>query len=434
MDITISGWWYFALFVVFLAWARYRTKRLKKVKIPFQANSLVLSSFNLPNIHPVINDTQCIGCGSCARACPEQNVIAIIHDKARLINASQCLGHGACVNACPMGAIHLAFDRSTRGNQLPQLNPQFESEIPGLFIVGELAGMGLIRNAMEQAKQAINNIRMRNYERLEHHYDVLIIGAGPAGLAASICADHFSLSYITLEQAPPGEAVAHFPRQHLSSAHSVSLPKIGKIQFGDLSKSTLVNLWRKLERETKVRIRYRETVEKIIPQNKGFVIKTNLSSYRCMNVLLAAGRGGSPRKLNIPGEHLTKVVYQLDKPRQYANQHVAVVGATNEAVETALKIAQLNISNVSLIYSAETLSKVSKFLITQLIQAEQIARIKIFPNSQVTEIKSQYICLLQKQQFFQLKNQIVIVCLGRTSSSKLLHDLKLCDIDKPNVA
>ncbi len=137
------------------------------------------------SLHPVINPIRCIGSSTCVKACPE-GALGIVKGKAVLTNASACIGHGACRTACPVEAITLVFGTEKRGVDIPEVSPEFETNVPGIFIAGELGGMGLIRKATEQGRQAIETIRKR--KRGNADYDVVIVGCGPAGLSAGLAA------------------------------------------------------------------------------------------------------------------------------------------------------------------------------------------------------------------------------------------------------
>ena len=134
-----------------------------------------------PTLHPDIDPTLCIGCGSCVAACPEQDahaVLGMIGKKAWLVGPTDCIGHGACKTACPANAITLVFGTSERGVDIPVVKPNFETDVPGIFIAGELGGMGLIRNAIEQGRQAMQSVSKLLRTGHNNEYDLVIIGAG----------------------------------------------------------------------------------------------------------------------------------------------------------------------------------------------------------------------------------------------------------------
>ena len=147
-----------AVIVLIVTLRRARKHRLNAA-IHFESVEAGLSA--PPSLHPVIDHLSCIGCESCVHACPEypaHTVLGVIRGKAHLVRPSDCIGHGACKTACPVDAIRLVFGTAERGVDIPQVTPTFETNVPGIFVAGELGGMGLIRNAVEQGQQAIENI------------------------------------------------------------------------------------------------------------------------------------------------------------------------------------------------------------------------------------------------------------------------------------
>jgi ferredoxin len=302
-----------------LVWAWYARKRRRAEAASRSVrDAAVESGLAEPvTLHPAIDLTRCVGCGACVKACPEQpehHVLGLIEGKAHLVSPSDCIGHGACRTACPVGAITLVFGSEKRGVDIPVLTPEFETNVPGIFIAGELGGMGLIRNALSQGRQAVEAIAKRRRSRSAGELDLVIVGAGPAGFSASLTAMSLGLKYATLEQESLGGCVFQYPRGKLVMTEPAMLPIVGKVRFTQTSKEALLGFWQEIERKTGVVISYRERVEAIASQAGGFLVRTSRAEYRATSVLLAIGRRGTPRKLGVPGEELPKVVYRLIDP------------------------------------------------------------------------------------------------------------------------
>ena len=231
----------------------------------------------------------------------------MIKGKAVLINPTVCIGHGACAAACPHNAITLVFGTERRGMDIPQVDPHFETNVPGIFIAGELGGMGLIRKAASQGSQAMDSIA--KLKGSDNPYDVVIIGSGPAGLTGTLGAIEHKLRYATIEQETTlGGAIFHYPRNKITMTAPVKLPIVGQMRFREVSKARLLEFWEDIIRRTGMKLNFNERMESITMTGKGFIVKTTKGSYETRTVLLAIGRRGTPRKLGIPGEELPKVV------------------------------------------------------------------------------------------------------------------------------
>jgi len=347
----------FAIYLVpiLLVWLLYFRKKLASAA----SNALILddnqqAGLTEPvSLHPVINPNRCIGCASCVFACPEQgheSVLGMIHNKAVLINPTHCIGHGACKKACPVDAISLVFGTEKRGVDIPNLNPNFETNVAGIFIAGELGGMGLIRNAVVQGREAMDYIKQKIRKQTTEVLDSVVVGAGPAGLAASLSAKQHGMHIVTLEQDSLGGAVFKYPRQKIVMTEPVDLPIIGKIKLTETTKEALLELWEGIVEKTNLKISFKERVEQITPASHGFTVKTNKARYETQTVLLSTGRRGTPRRLNIPGEDQSKVTYHLTDPEQYRDQNVVVVGGGDSALEAATSIAEIPGTSVVLSY------------------------------------------------------------------------------------
>jgi thioredoxin reductase (NADPH) len=377
------------------------------------------------SLHPVIDPRKCMGCGSCVSACPESNVLGLIQGKAHLIHPTHCIGHGACKVACPMDAITLVFGSEKRGVDIPQVQPNFETNMPGIFIAGELGGMGLIRNAVEQGRQALENIRkVRGVGKARGDWlDLVIVGAGPAGFAASLGALEHKLKYVTLEQDSLGGTVAHFPRGKLVMTAPVQLPLVGKVKFTETTKEELLEFWQGVEKATGLSINYQERVEKIVADGEGYRIETARNHYKARTVLLAIGRRGTPRKLGVPGEDLAKVCYRLIDPEQYRGQHVLVVGGGDSALEAATSIAEQAGTRVSLSYRSEAFSRAKEKNRNKVEQAVSEGRLSVLFKSNVTEILERGVKLDHDGQPLELRNDAVIVSAGGILPTPFLKNI-----------
>ncbi|MCW8803510.1 MAG: NAD(P)-binding domain-containing protein, partial [Ignavibacteriaceae bacterium] len=266
------------------------------------------------SLHPVVNPDICIGSAACIAVCPEHDILGLEDGKATTINASRCVGHGACFHACPVHAITLCIGTEKRGVELPHISQEFETTIPGIYIAGELGGMGLIRNAVEQGKQAMSYLALKLKNKGNTKYDVVIVGAGPAGISASLEAARRKLKFVTLEQETLGGTVSNFPRSKIVMTSPMDLPLYGKLKLTETSKSELLEMWTDVLTKNNISINEQEKVEKIEKQNDIFLVQTNKNHYTTKSILLAIGRRGSPRKLGVPGEEKDKVYYRLLEP------------------------------------------------------------------------------------------------------------------------
>jgi thioredoxin reductase (NADPH) len=386
----------------------------------------ILSGLTEPaSLHPVIDNSRCLGCGACVAACPEQphhTVLGLIDGKAVLVGPSDCIGHGACKTVCPFDAITLVFGTERRGVDIPVLKPNFESNVPGIYVAGELGGMGLIRNALVQGQQALEAIAKTALKRPDV-LDVLIIGAGPAGLAASLTAKQLGLNYLTVEQESLGGAVFQYPRGKLVMTSPVELPLIGKVQFRNTTKEELLKFWTDACNGNGLKIRYRERVESLESAHGAFIVKTTAHQYTAANVLLAIGRRGTPRKLGVPGEELPKVVYRLIDPEQYRGQQVLVVGGGDSALEAAASVAELGDTRVTLSYRGEAFQRAKTRNRSRVEQAKSNGQLEVLLGSQIRNIQPDEVLLQQSGRDISVRNHAVIVNAGGILPNDFLRSI-----------
>lgn len=367
------------------------------------------------SLHPHIDPVSCIGCGACVTACPEGDILGLIGGKSELIKPTHCIGHGACAAACPMGAITLVLGTEKRGLEIPVLKPTFETSMPGIYIAGELGGMGLIRNAVEQGKQAIGFIQQSLTPRAGHGeniHDVIIIGAGPAGFSSTLAAHEKKLSYLTIEQEILGGTVAHYPRGKIVMTSPANLPIVGKTPFTTISKEDLIKFWKKIEGQYQLNISYGEKVENITRKESYFEVITTNGVYNTRAVLLTIGRRGTPRKLGVLGEDKTKVVYRLIDPEQYAGKHVLVVGGGDSALEAAASLSEQPATTVTLSYRGEAFGRSKQKNRERIAHAEKEKRLKVLLSSQVKEITDYSVIISVGDECITFTNDIIVVCAG----------------------
>ncbi len=377
------------------------------------------------SLHPVIDASRCLGCGACVRACPEQpnhTVLGLINGKAVLVGPTDCIGHGACKTACPFDAITLVLGTERRGIDIPVLKPNFESNVPGIFVAGELGGMGLIKNALTQGQQAMEAIAKTGRKRAGV-LDVLIVGAGPAGLAAALSAKAKGLSYQAVEQESLGGAVFQYPRGKLVMTAPVELPIIGKVHFRNTTKESLLKFWTDTCRNNDLNIRYKERVEAIESKEGVFHVRTTGGEYQACSVLLAIGRRGTPRKLGVAGEELPKVVYRLIDPEQYRGKKVIVVGGGDSALEAAASIAELGDTQVVLSYRGEAFQRAKQRNRQRVQEACDRGQLQVLLNSQVRDIQPETVVIYQGETAADLVNDAVIISAGGILPNDFLRSI-----------
>ena len=380
-----------------------------------------------PTLHPEIDHKICIGCTNCVAACPEQGshqVLGMIGKKAHLVGPTNCIGHGACKNVCPVNAIKLVFGTSKRGVDIPQVNPDFETNVPGIFIAGELGGMGLIRNAVEQGRQAMQSITNMVKTSHENDLDVFIVGAGPAGFSATLAAFESRLKHVTVEQEDLGGTVAHFPRRKLVMTQPADLPIVGKMRFKEVQKETLIKFWRDVEVKTGITISYQERVDSIVAAPKGgFTVTTNKQVYDVRTVLLSIGRRGTPRKLGVPGEELSKVVYRVIDPAQHRNQHVLVVGGGDSALEAATTIAAEPGTTVTISYRSSAFSRAKPKNRELVEEMEAGGKLRVMLNSNVRSISNDSVEIVTDEIAEKIVNDAIVVSAGGILPSAFLRTI-----------
>jgi thioredoxin reductase (NADPH) len=361
-------------------------------------------------MHPHIDALKCIGCGGCVRVCPEGDVLGVIDGKATLVHGAKCVGHGLCADACPVGAITLLMATPGRSAELPILSDCLETTVTGMFIVGELGGLGLIKNAVTQGRMAVEEIARR--AKPGEQVEVAIVGAGPAGLAAALTAKQQGMAYRVLEQGEIGGTILQYPRSKIIMTAPVELPIWGKLKLTETSKESLLGVWNSIIEKADLRIQENEKVTNIRRNEGGFVVETVKAHYPASHVVLALGRRGTPRKLGVPGEERSKVMYRLMDTESYKDVHVLVVGGGDSAVEAALGLALLRTNRVTLSYRKPEFTRLKARNLEHLNDAIKRHTLSVVLNSQVREIRATDVVLDTGQGAMTIRNDFVFIFAG----------------------
>ncbi len=379
--------------------------------------------------HPHIDNNYCIGCGTCTSVCPEGDVLAMIGGKAVIVNGHKCIGHGLCADACPVGAITMVMASPSMAADMPHLTPEFETTVTNLFIVGELGGLALIKNAVNQGRDCVDTIATRlkangAVTSIPGVYDLLVIGAGPAGISASLRAIENKLNYLTIERDEIGGTVAKYPRQKLVMTSPVEFPMYGKFKKMQLSKENLLAFWDMILNRADFNVSTGEKVEDVKKGEGGiFTVTTLNNQYRSRAVILALGKAGEPRKLGVKGEDLPKVMYRLIEADHYINKKILVIGGGDSAVEAAMGLACQSGNQVSLSYRSERFSRIKERNAKRIEDFMKSGKLKVLFNSNPVEFKPESVTIDVNGAKQEIPNDFVWIFAGGNPPTAFLKKI-----------
>ena len=407
-----------AIVTLFFVRRYLKEQKVKEARAQEAAKKGTLRSDGPQSQHPHIDTQYCIGCATCTTVCPEGDVLAMLGGQAVIVNGYKCIGHSLCAEVCPVGAITMVMASPSMGADLPQLSPEFETSVRNLFIVGELGGLALIKNAVNQGRDCADTVAnripgLRNGKTTSEVLDVLIVGAGPAGISASLRAIERKLNYLTVDEGEIGGTVSKYPRQKLVLTSPVELPVYGKFKKTELSKEDLLAIWHEILQKVDFKFRKGEKVEEVKKNDDGiFTITTTKAQYRSHAVVLALGKGGIPRKLGVKGEELSKVMYRLIEADHYVNKKILVIGGGDSAIEAAMGLSHQAGNKVTLSYRKEGFTRLKDRNEKRIQESMKKGKVEVIFNSMPVEFKPNSVILDVGGKQRELPNDYVWVFAG----------------------
>ncbi|HVU03274.1 MAG TPA: NAD(P)-binding domain-containing protein [Polyangiaceae bacterium] len=417
--------------VLYWTWSRVLSKREEKA-LALVEDMAALGDVVPDTIHPVIDTDRCIGSGACVRVCPEKTVLQVVHGQARLVNPLACIGHSACLPACPVNAIKLVFGTAERGVELPRVDQNFQTERPGIYVIGELGGMGLIRNAVLQGKQAADHVVGSGRIGGSDAYDAVVVGAGPAGISATLRLMEGQKRVILLERESLGGTIMHYPRAKVAMTGALEFALVGTVRRAKISKEELIQMWQSIVQQTNMPIQTGVLVEGVDSDRSGaWVLQTSSGPVKAANVLLAVGRRGTPQRLGVDGEEQAKVHYRLLEPEAFHGKDVLVVGGGNSAVESALSLADSGgCKSVSISYRRGAFARCRAENRRRIDELIANGSVRGYLPSEVARIDPGDVVLNVSGTMTRVPNDAVIVQIGGTAPSDLLRKFGISLVTK----
>jgi thioredoxin reductase (NADPH) len=413
--------------------------------------------------HPVIFPERCIGCHACVDACPH-DVLAIVNGIASPVARDQCMEDTACQVECPVNpkaCIVINTTKKIKPRPVPVRDPSFMTNVPGCYIIGDVSGTPLIKNAANEGADVIKHIarELNNGAGAEPkaEVDVVIVGIGPAGLSAAIAAKQFKLRYVGIEQdkvlatidAYPKGKYVFFKPETMDSRGTIAVDGAGE------QREKILESWTGTMKSNGVSINEGESCKSIKKAEDGdyFVVQTEKGSerekvdYRARRIVLALGNRGTPMKLKVPGEGLKitrdgrtedKVKYKLTDAAVYRRKRVVVVGAGNSAIEAAVDLVahrdgnqitfrnEGEINEVTLVIRSDMKNDLKFLNKLQVYQCIDEGKIKAYFGTAIKEIRDADVVLMNartSEEKITIPNDYIFAMIGGDRPTKFLESI-----------
>jgi pSer/pThr/pTyr-binding forkhead associated (FHA) protein/thioredoxin reductase/ferredoxin len=385
-----------------------------------------------------VNLEKCVGCANCVNACPTA-VLEIVKHKSTVVAESNCTSCRACEEVCPSGALTMAPEGApTRLIDLPDLDSHYQTNVAGLYLIGEAAGKSLVKNSANLGRVVVEHMISEGLGpgaamRAGAHFELICVGSGPGGLSAAITAKRAGLSYAVIEKERLyASTIQLCPKGKIFQAEPFEVKNISPLPIDDeVTKEELITRWDATLAEEGIEIRLGEEVLDITQINGLFVVTTSRGILTSLRVVMAPGTRGRPRKLGVPGQELEKVSYMLVDAAEHQNQHLLVVGGGDSAVETALALAEQPGSVVTLSYRRDVFTRVKPRNLERIQAAARAGKVRLAMSSQPQEIRGDCVVLNVKERTEELRNDFVYCLLGADLPTVWLQQLGVRYVQKP---
>jgi thioredoxin reductase (NADPH) len=386
-----------------------------------------------------INDDRCTGCDACVAVCPT-NVLDLVANKSRVLRFHDCIQCEACMFACPTEALVMFPEGSTPPPlKVPEVDDNFQTVVPGQYLIGEVAGKPLVKNAANLGRAVVEHmlatgLRPGAIGRSDTIVDVAIVGSGPGGLSAALTCIQKGLSYVVLEKEQTiASTIARYPKGKLVMAEPYDTTNYSFLPVFDSAKEQLIPIWEELLQRVGIGVRQGESVEIVAKAADGaFEIRTTVSNYRAQRVVLSIGTRGKPRTLQVPGENLPKIFNLLEDPDDWRGKSVLVVGGGDSAVEAALALSDAG-AKVMISYRGKGFNRAAPKN-KQTIEAYAAeGRIKAKLGSQVLQFEPDSVTLaLADGSQKRYPNEGAFVLIGADPPIAWLEKMGIRFVDRPH--